>query len=29
MTAWQDFEQAAPEFAQRVRAIFDAHRHKT
>jgi hypothetical protein len=29
MTAWQDFEQAAPEFARRVRALFDAHRHKT
>jgi len=29
MTAWRDFEQAAPEFAQRVPALFDAHRHKT
>jgi Pyridoxamine 5'-phosphate oxidase len=29
MTAWKDIEQAAPEFAQRVRAVFDAHRHKT
>jgi hypothetical protein len=29
MTAWQAVEQAAPEFAQRVRALFDAHRHKT
>jgi len=29
MTAWRDVEQAAPEFAQRVRALFDAHRHKT
>src|SRR5687767_8244334 len=29
MTAWQDVEQAAPEFAQRVRTLFDAHRHKT
>jgi hypothetical protein len=29
MTAWQDFEQAEPEFAHRVRALFDAHRHKT
>jgi hypothetical protein len=29
MTAWRDFENAAPEFAQRVRAMFDAHRHKT
>jgi hypothetical protein len=29
MTAWQDVERAAPEFAQRVRALFEAHRHKT
>ena len=29
MTAWRDVEQAAPEFARRVRAMFDAHRHKT
>ena len=29
MTTWQEFEQALPEFAQRVRALFDAHRHKT
>jgi hypothetical protein len=29
VTAWHEFEQAAPEFAQRVRALFDAHRHKT
>jgi hypothetical protein len=29
MAAWQDIEQAAPEFAQRVRTLFDAHRHKT
>jgi hypothetical protein len=29
MTAWREFEQAAPEFAGRVRALFDAHRHKT
>ena len=29
MTAWQDVERAVPEFAQRVRAQFDAHRHKT
>ena len=29
MTAWRDVEQAEPEFAQRVRALFDAHRHKT
>jgi hypothetical protein len=29
MTAWRDFELAEPEFAQRVRSLFDAHRHKT
>jgi hypothetical protein len=29
MTAWRDVEQAEPEFAQRVRGLFDAHRHKT
>ena len=29
MTAWQDVERAAPEFARRVRELFDAHRHKT
>jgi Pyridoxamine 5'-phosphate oxidase len=29
MTAWREVEQAVPEFAQRVRALFDAHRHKT
>jgi hypothetical protein len=29
MTAWRDVELAEPEFAQRVRALFDAHRHKT
>ena len=29
MTAWQDVEQAEPEFARRVRALFDARRHKT
>ena len=29
MTGWQDVEQAEPEFAQRVRALFDARRHKT
>jgi hypothetical protein len=29
MTAWRDFEEAAPEFARRVRALFEAHRHKT
>ena len=29
MTAWRDVERAQPEFAQRVRALFDARRHKT
>src|SRR5262245_42048944 len=29
MTAWGDVEQAAPEFARRVRELFDAHKHKT
>ena len=29
VTAWKDFEEAEPEFAQRVRALFDAHKHKT
>jgi hypothetical protein len=29
MTAWQDVERSVPEFAQGVRALFDAHRHKT
>ncbi|CAN5291817.1 pyridoxamine 5'-phosphate oxidase family protein [soil metagenome] len=29
MTAWRDVEQAAPEFAERVRALFDARKHKT
>src|SRR5213596_2165072 len=29
VTAWRDVEQAEPGFAQRVRALFDAHRHKT
>ena len=29
MTAWQDVESAVPEFARRVRGLFDAHRHKT
>lgn len=27
--AWRDVEQAEPEFARRVRELFDAHRHKT
>ena len=29
MTAWQDVVRAEPGFAQRVRELFDAHRHKT
>jgi hypothetical protein len=29
VTAWRDIEAAEPEFAARVRALFDAHRHKT
>jgi hypothetical protein len=29
MTTWEEVERAVPEFAQRVRALFDAHRHKT
>ncbi len=29
MTAWREFERAEPDFAQRVRELFDAHRHKT
>jgi hypothetical protein len=29
MTAWRDVERAEPELAQRVRRLFDAHRHKT
>lgn len=29
MTTWAEFERTEPEFAQRVRALFDAHRHKT
>jgi Pyridoxamine 5'-phosphate oxidase len=29
VTTWRDFEQTEPEFARRVRALFDAHRHKT
>lgn len=29
MTAWQEVERAAPEFAQRIQTLFDAHRHKT
>jgi len=29
MAAWQDVEQAEPEFAGRVRRLFDAGKHKT
>jgi hypothetical protein len=29
MTAWRDVERAEADFAGRVRALFDAHRHKT
>jgi hypothetical protein len=29
VTAWRDVERAEPEFAQRVRALFDAYKHKT
>ena len=29
MVAWKDVEQAEPEFAARVRRLFDAGRHKT
>jgi hypothetical protein len=29
MAVWRDVEQAEPEFAGRVRALFDAHKHKT
>jgi hypothetical protein len=29
MTVWKDVEQAEPEFAARVRRLFDAGRHKT
>ena len=29
MTSWADVELAAPDLAQRVRILFDAHRHKT
>jgi hypothetical protein len=29
MTTWRDVERAEPEFAQRVRRLFDAGRHKT
>lgn len=29
MTAWRDVEAASPELAERVRLLFDAHKHKT
>jgi hypothetical protein len=29
MTAWRDVEEAVPEFAARVRKVFDARKHKT
>jgi Pyridoxamine 5'-phosphate oxidase len=29
VTAWRDVERAEPDFAERVRTLFDAHRHKT
>jgi hypothetical protein len=29
MVTWRDVEQAAPDLAQRVRLLFDAHKHKT
>lgn len=29
MTTWREVEQAEPEFAERVRNLFQAHRHKT
>jgi hypothetical protein len=29
MTSWRDVERAEPGFAQQVRELFDAHRHKT
>jgi hypothetical protein len=29
MTSWGEFAQREPEFAARVRALFDAHKHKT
>lgn len=29
MTTWRDVEQAVPEFAGRVRSLFDARKHKT
>ncbi len=29
MTTWRDVERTEPDFAQRVRELFDQHRHKT
>jgi Pyridoxamine 5'-phosphate oxidase len=29
MASWRDVEVSEPEFARRVRVLFDAHRHKT
>jgi len=29
MVSWLEFEQAEPEFAERVRQLLDAHKHKT
>jgi Pyridoxamine 5'-phosphate oxidase len=29
MASWREVEEAQPEFAARVRRLFDAHRHKT
>jgi hypothetical protein len=29
VTTWRDVEEAAPDFARRVQALFDARRHKT
>lgn len=29
VVTWKEFETAEPAFAERVRALFDAHRHKT
>jgi Pyridoxamine 5'-phosphate oxidase len=29
MASWREIEEAEPEFAGRVRRLFDAHRHKT
>src|SRR5204862_1423546 len=29
VTAWRDVEASAPELAERVRGLFDTHRHKT